>query len=68
MDFKKIPSWVYALLLSVIIVGIYKYSNKNKKNDSNSKYLIVFIIILLLSFLGFSYLIEKKNYLIMPMA
>ena len=68
MDFKKIPSWVYAVLLSIVIVGLYKYSNKNKKNDSNSKYFIVFLIILGISFLGFSYFIEKKNYLEMPLS
>jgi len=67
MDFKKIPSWVYALTTSILIAGAYKYSNKNKKNDSNSKYLIIFLVILGISFLGFSYVIEKKNYLSMPL-
>ena len=67
MDFKKIPSWVYALLVSILIVGLYKYKNKNKKNDSNSKYLIIFLIVLGISFVGFSYFIEKKNLLTMPL-
>ena len=67
MNFKKIPSWVYALLVSILIVGLYKYKNKNKKNDSNSKYLIVFLVILGISFVGFSYFFEKKNVLVMPL-
>lgn len=67
MDYKSIPSWLYSLILCIVLVGGYKFLNRNKENDSNGKYLIVFIVLFILGFLGFSYVIEKKNYLTMSL-
>jgi amino acid permease len=67
MDYKSIPSWLYSLILCIVLVSGYKFINRNKKDDSNGKYLILFIVLFILGFLGFSYVIEKKNYLTMSL-
>ena len=58
----KLPSWVYGLVLSLLIVIVYKFSNREKKNDSNFKYFFVFIVLFVIFFLGFSYVLEHKTY------
>ena len=58
----KLPSWIYGLVLSLLIVIVYKFSNRKKKNDSNFKYFFVFIILFVIFFLGFSYVLERKTY------
>lgn len=66
MNFKQIPSWLYSLLLSILIVGIYKITNRNNEEDNNIKYFVIFILLFVISFIGFSYVIDKKNYLKLP--
>lgn len=62
MNYKKIPIWIYTIILSLIIVLIYKYSNRNKEKDGKIKYIILFILLLIIIQIILSYIINKKNY------
>lgn len=66
MDLKTLPSWLYSLLISIFVIGLYKISNRSNKEDKNGKYVMLFIILFTVSFIGLSYVLEKKNYLKLP--
>ena len=63
---KEMSPYLYSLIISILIIAIYKFTNRNKKNDKNGKYIILFLVLFVTIFFILSYFILKKNYLMMP--